>query len=92
MTLSNNYEWLDRIDRLLSELRAIELWDAVYWQKVHPDGYETVAFVTRKNRRHEIVSQLLSEIARLDRETEPWTVKRSGNAGENGRSGRASSG
>jgi PilZ domain len=53
---------LSQVERLLGELRLIELWDADYWRKCHPEGYERHAFVARRKRRAEILPQLVSLI------------------------------
>ncbi len=54
--LKNN--GLDAADRLLSELTAIEYWDAEYWKNHCPEFYEKVAFEARQERRSEIIRQL----------------------------------
>jgi hypothetical protein len=42
----------------VSELKAIELWDAVYKRNVFPSWYDHIAFVSRQRRRAEITSEL----------------------------------
>jgi hypothetical protein len=56
----------DRVERLVVELQAIELWDADFWRNSDPEVYEMTAFVGRRKRRAEILSQLLTLIPRLD--------------------------
>jgi hypothetical protein len=56
----------DRVERLVVELEAIELWDADFWRKRDPQVYEMTAFVGRRKRRAEILSQILTLIPRLD--------------------------
>jgi hypothetical protein len=45
-------------EHLVSELKAIELWDAVYKRNLFPLWYDHIAFVSRQKRRAEIVSEL----------------------------------
>jgi len=52
-------ETIEPVERLLSELRAIERWDAEYWRKPRPEWHEKGAFVSRQKRRGEIIRQLL---------------------------------
>ena len=49
----------ERVERLVSELRAISHWDDEYWRHSRREWYETVAFATRQERRSEIIRQLL---------------------------------
>jgi len=56
---------LNQVERLVAELRAIERWDADHWRKCDPEAYEMVAFVARRTRRTEILSQLVTLIPRL---------------------------
>jgi hypothetical protein len=69
---------LNQVERLVGELRAIELWDAGYWRKC-PEAYEMVAFVARRKRRAEILSQLVPLIPRLDIKEQRclWIVRKS---------------
>ena len=57
---------LNRIERLVGELRVIERWDADHWRKSDPERYEMLALVARRKRRAEILSQLLTLIPGLD--------------------------
>lgn len=50
----------------MGELRVIELWDVDHWRNPLPEAYEMFAFVARRKRRAEILSQLLALISRLD--------------------------
>lgn len=52
-------ETIEPVERLLSELRAIERWDTEYWRKSRPEWHEKGAFVSRQKRRGEIIRQLL---------------------------------
>ena len=61
----DNDGW-DRVERLVAELRAVERWDADYWRNIDPRAYEMFAFVARRKRRAEVLSQLLTLIPRLD--------------------------
>jgi hypothetical protein len=47
-----------RAEQLLSELKAIELWDAIYKRSVFPFWYDHIAFVSRQKRRAEITREL----------------------------------
>ena len=50
---------IEKVEVLVSELRAINHWDTEYWRYRCPKWYETVAFVSRQKRRREIIRQLL---------------------------------
>jgi hypothetical protein len=58
MTFLSSDDGLDRVERLLAELRAVERWDADYWRNSHPEVYENLAWAARQARRREILSQL----------------------------------
>lgn len=47
-----------RAEQLESELKAIELWDAIHKRNLFPFWYDHVAFVSRQKRRAEITSEL----------------------------------
>ena len=47
------------VEKLASELRAIDHWDTAYWRNRRPERYETLAFVARQKRRSEIMCDLL---------------------------------
>ena len=49
----------DQAARLLAELKAIEHWNTAYWQTCDPHVHETIAFLTRNERRSEIIGQML---------------------------------
>jgi hypothetical protein len=70
---------LNQVERLVSELQAIEHWDAGDWRKCVPKRYEILAFVARRERRTEILSQLLTLIPRLaiKKQEHPWIVRKS---------------
>jgi hypothetical protein len=53
-------ETIGKVEKLVSELRAISHWDTEYWRHRCPEWYETVAFVSRQKRRSEIIRELLS--------------------------------
>lgn len=55
----------NRVERLVAELRAIERWNTDYWWNSDPEAYETLAFVARRERRAEILSQLLILVPQL---------------------------
>jgi hypothetical protein len=50
---------LNQAERLLTELIAIEQWNTAFWRNRDPDVYETIAFVSRKKRRSEIIRQMV---------------------------------
>ena len=50
----------DRLDAFANELRAIEYWDNAYWKKGHRDHYERTAYLTRQDRRREIIRQVVA--------------------------------
>lgn len=62
--LSDNDGW-SLVGRLAEEMRAIEHWDADYWRNHQPEAYESLAFVARRKRHVEILSQLVTLIPRL---------------------------
>ena len=47
-----------RAEELVTELEAIELWDAVYKLNPSPYSCDHIAFVSRQKRRAEITSEL----------------------------------
>lgn len=61
---SDNDGW-SRVERLVEELRAIDYWDANYWQSPHTEAYEMLAFVARRKRHAEILSRLIAHIPPL---------------------------
>jgi len=50
---------IEQLEKLLIELRAIRHWDTEYRRNRFPECYETIAFVSRRERRSEIIRQLL---------------------------------
>lgn len=48
-----------RTEALQNELRAIDYWDAQYKRQFNPAGHDTVAYISRKRRRGEIIRELL---------------------------------
>jgi hypothetical protein len=52
-------EIIEQLEKLVSELRAIRHWDNEYRRNRFPEYYEKVAFVSRRERRSEIIRQLL---------------------------------
>jgi hypothetical protein len=67
MGLVLNSNELDRIERFVAELRAIEWWDVGHWRKHRPEDYETLAYRARQDRRSEILSQLVRLVGRLEK-------------------------
>jgi hypothetical protein len=57
-------ETIEKVDKLVSELRAINYWDTEYWRHRCPEWYETVAFLSRQKRRSENIRQLLRVVSR----------------------------
>ena len=55
-----NDDGMDRVERLVAELRAIERLNVDYWWKDGPETYEMLGFLARRERRAEILSQLLT--------------------------------
>jgi hypothetical protein len=49
---------VEQVERLVSELRAINHWDTEYRKRHRPERYETVAFASRQKRRKQIMLQL----------------------------------
>lgn len=58
MTFLSNNGWLDRVECLVAELKAVERRDADYWRSRQPDVCEKLAWVARQARCREILSQL----------------------------------
>lgn len=52
-------ETIEKVDKLVAELRAISHWDSQYWRKPCPQRYETIAHVSRQKRRTEILDELV---------------------------------
>lgn len=63
-SVADNDGW-DRVERLVTELQAIERWDADYLRSGYPEAYEMLAFVARRKRRVEILSHLVRLIPPL---------------------------
>jgi hypothetical protein len=63
-----------RVEILVSELKAIEQFDADYWQKGRPEVYETLAYDARRERRKEVLSELRCLIANNEK-LNLWTEK-----------------
>jgi hypothetical protein len=70
---------LNQVERLAAELRAIEHWDFDYWLRAVPERSETLAFVARRKRSTEIISQLLTLIPGLEIKGQEclWIVRKS---------------
>jgi hypothetical protein len=58
-TFLNSDGW-NQVERLVAELQAIEGWDTDYWRKSDAEAYEMLAYVARRERRSEILAQLLT--------------------------------
>jgi hypothetical protein len=59
-------EAIGQVESLVSELRAISLWDAQFWRDHCLEWSETVAFVSRQRRRDEIIRDLTRIFTGLD--------------------------
>jgi hypothetical protein len=53
---------IQEAERLFAELKAIELWDLVYWRGHRHQAWEIVAMLNRRDRRTEVISELISLI------------------------------
>jgi hypothetical protein len=62
MRLVPDKDGWNRVQRLVTELQAIEHWDTKHLRNLDPETYEMLAFVARRKRRTEILSQLLTII------------------------------
>ena len=71
----------DRVESLVAELRAIKHWDAGLWQKSDPTAHEMLAFITRRKRHFEIMSQLELHISpyHVHQQGWPWIVRKKAN-------------
>ena len=58
---------LDRVEPLVTELKAIEWWDVEYMRNIGSVEHEKFAFEARQMRRSEILSKLLGLIRQLDK-------------------------
>jgi hypothetical protein len=65
LSLSDQDE-LDRVERLVEELKAIEKWDTSYWRNGQTEVHEKIAFLARRERRSEILSQLAHHYLAID--------------------------
>jgi hypothetical protein len=73
LSLSDNDE-LDRVERLVEELKPIQNWDAAYWRNSYTEVHEKIAFLARRERRSEIPPQLSSLFSdRTVQGERPWT-------------------
>jgi hypothetical protein len=79
---------LDRNELLAAELKAIEHWDAEYWRKAWPDTYETLAYMARRERRAEILSQLRILMPQLNNGTQSENAETEPDNGSTKRSPR----
>jgi hypothetical protein len=50
---------MTRLEFLKSQLADIERLDCFYWQTEDPNRYETLGYLSRKNRRRELITELL---------------------------------
>jgi hypothetical protein len=57
---------LDRVERLVEELKAIEKWDTAYWRNGRSEVNEKIAFLARRERRREILAQLFHHYSVMD--------------------------
>jgi hypothetical protein len=51
---------LQKIERLVLELRTIERWSAAHWRSRRNDARAMLAFEKCRNRRSEILSELIA--------------------------------
>jgi len=73
-----NDDGMDRVERLVAELRAIERLNVDYWRKDGPETYEMLGLLARRERRAEILSQLLTLTPRLTEGMgRPWVSRKS---------------
>jgi len=50
---------MSRLETLKAELAAIDHLNRFYWQTEDPDRYEKLGYLVRKERRRELVIELL---------------------------------
>ena len=63
----------DSIERLVAELKAIELWDTEYYRDASADAIDIAALHHRHRRRKEIISEIVKLAQGLDQiSLEPW--------------------
>jgi hypothetical protein len=51
---------IEQVEKLVGELRAISHWDIGYRRLRCPEWYETAAYVSRQERRSEIIRELIA--------------------------------
>jgi hypothetical protein len=64
-------ERIEKLDTLVSELRAISHWDAEYQRHGCPERCDADAYVSRQKRRREIIPQIFASVA-LEPERCEW--------------------
>jgi hypothetical protein len=67
LSRSDNDE-LDRVERLVEELKPIQNWDAAYWRNSYTEVHKKIAFLARRERCSEILPHLSSLFSER-----PWT-------------------
>jgi hypothetical protein len=79
--MNSEDEALEKIERLVAELRAIERFDERHWKEGCPKLTEMLAFESRQDRRRAILSELTALLPNLEhpspkkkRSTKPATV------------------
>jgi hypothetical protein len=60
-------ERIDQAEKVLAELKAIEVWDQDYWTSVRPDRNMTESFMARCLRKTEILTELSTLIDTLEK-------------------------
>jgi macrodomain Ter protein organizer (MatP/YcbG family) len=53
---------MTRLENLKADLAAIDRLNRFYWQTEEPDRYEKLAYLVRKHRRRELITELLKLI------------------------------
>jgi DNA-binding GntR family transcriptional regulator len=66
MLSPSDQDELDRVERLVEELKAIEKWDTAYWRDGRTEVHEKIAFLARRERRNEIIAQLFPHYSVMD--------------------------
>lgn len=79
MRRANSYNnRIEHAQSLLAELRAIRLWDSEYWNMPRHEWWETVALMSRLQRRAEIVAEVAAIVVKLLSDSLPRRVSNGG--------------
>jgi hypothetical protein len=64
---------MTRLENLKAELSAIDRLNQFYWKTKDPDRYERLGYLVRKDRRRELVAELLKLVQQVANSEEPMS-------------------